>query len=349
MTRPKVAIIGCGLIGALWDSPATSQAYSLTHAAGFSKHPDCDLLAFVDADLTRARAACERWHVPHAFAKVSEMLTDIQPDIVVIAAASQARMALLEPLLAAGMKLCIIEKPLASTLAESRAMVAALQASQSLSLVNYSRHWDTSLRALAQRIQAGAWGRVQRLQAWYGKGISNNGSHMIDLVGTLCAARPQRVRGRASPLLDTEAAWSEGRDVALDAQILYANANGDSFQLDLLACDQSDFTCFELRIMLQQAIIEISKGAREIAITPIVDDPNFANYRIPGERQVQAAGYLQAMDNMVKESIAIARGELTRSSCDAEDALRTALTVDAIKNSCAAGEIWLEITSVKEE
>lgn len=346
----KVAVIGCGLIGALWDHPETAQDYSLTHAAGFSKHPNCDLLAFVDADIERARAACSRWHVPHAYSDVAQMLAEIGPDIVVIAAASHARMALLTPILQSATKLCIIEKPLASTLQESRMMVAAFEASDCLSLVNYSRHWDDSLRQLAVRLQAGEWGQVQRVQAWYGKGISNNGSHMIDLVGTLLDAHPVRVRARASPLAEKEAAWSDGKDPALDAQIIYLrnlhNAEKKEVQLDLLGCDQSEFTCFELRIMAQHAMIEISKGARELLITPIVDDPNFANYRIPGTRQAQEAGYLQAMDNMVAEAIALvstSSEKKRRSSCTAHDALRTALAVAALKQSLALGEIWQQI------
>ena len=340
---PKVAIIGCGLIGAMWDTPETAHTYSLTHAAGFSKHPGCQLMAFCDADLARAQAAATRWSVPNAYADVACMLREIAPDIVVIAAASSARMALLQPVLAAKVKVCVIEKPLASSIDECHAVVNALQDSQTQSLVNFSRHWDPALHALGQRIAAGEWGQIQRLQAWYGKGLSNNGSHMIDLVGLLCDAQAQRVRASATPLAASEADWSQGKDLALDAQIIYQSRAGQTLQLDLLATDQSAFTCFELRILLQHAVIEISRGARQISLTPIVDDPNFANYRIPGAPSILPSGYLQTMDEMVAEAIKIAAGQLDKSRCDAKTALTTALTVEAIKRSLAEQESWQDV------
>lgn len=339
----KVVIIGCGLIGALWDSPETSQAYSLTHAAGFSKHPACTLLAFCDADLAKAQAACQRWNVPHAYDEVVRMLDETAPDIVVIAASSASRLALLLPVLNARVKLVIIEKPLATSLAECRAVVAAIEQSQSMALVNYSRHWDQSLLDLRARIVAGEWGQIQRLQAWYGKGLSNNASHMIDLVGILCGAQPHRVRARATPLPGHEAAWSEGKDPALDAQIIYRCTDGREIQLDLLALDHTAFTCFELRLVMREALLEIALGGRQIRLSTIIDDPHYAHYRIPGEPTLLPSANLQAMDQMVAEAIALVQGQHARPSCDAQMALHTALTVAAIKDSLAQQEAWLEI------
>ena len=53
----RVAIVGCGLIGTQWDAQAPDAPYSLTHAAGFSKHPGAELAALCDQDLARARQA----------------------------------------------------------------------------------------------------------------------------------------------------------------------------------------------------------------------------------------------------------------------------------------------------
>lgn len=331
--KVRVAIVGCGLIGAMWDTPESAKERALTHAGAFSKLEQAQIIAFCDSDVERAKAACARWQVPYAYTNLQTMLEECKPQIVVVATASDARLELLKTIVVAGVKLCIIEKPLATTLEESERIVAWLGQGQTMAIVNYSRNWDFALQDLGVRLRAGEWGRVQRLQGWYGKGIANNGSHMIDMVCSLLAAKPFAARGRWAPLPDQEAKWSEGRDRAFDAQVRYGGGHGEIWQLDMLASDQNAYSCFELRIMLEKAILEIRQGGRSLSLTPIVDDPDFKNYRIPGQPQQLAAGYLQAMENMAQEALDLVRGQRSHPRCDAQQALLTARTVQIIRAS----------------
>ncbi len=343
-SKSGVAIIGCGQIGAMWDAP-DSQGPFLTHAGAFAHHPQAELLAFCDSDAARAEAARARWsHVApqaQAFADVAQMMDALQgrAQIVVLAAASQARAALLGPILEAKPRLLVIEKPLATTLAESRTMVQRLAAHGQTVLVNYSRHWDSALQALLREIHAGRWGRVQRLQGWYGKGISNNGSHMIDLARQLLQARVSAVRAAPALLPAAEADWSEGRDPALDAQLRLQNARGE-WQLDMLATDQRHFTCFALNIMLEGGCIEISQGGRAISVREVINDPDYSSYRIPGAPQPRTASTLDALPNLVREALNFVQGKSCQLSCTAGDAHAVALAVDALKQSAASDQRW---------
>jgi hypothetical protein len=74
--------------------------------------------------------------------------------------------------------------------------------------------------------------------------------------------------------------------------------------------------------------------------TPLQDDPNYAHYTIPGEPQVLPARAMEAMDLMAAEALQLARGEIAQSSCDVQNALLTALTVEAINSS---GGAWIDI------
>jgi len=344
----RVAIIGCGLIGSRWDMAAATTVAgatppSLTHAAAFSRQAQARIVGFCDADLGKAEQATAAWRCGRAFADPRALLAAEPVDLVVVATASTERSSVIEAALAAGVRTLVIEKPLATTLDESRHLVAALEAHGAVALVNYLRHWDPALTALRARVAAGEMGRLQRLVGLYGKGLSNNGSHMIDLAGLLTGAQPVKVRALGSPLPADEAAWSQGSDTALDAQLLYRQADGTLLQLDLLATDASAYSCFELKLIGRGAQCEIRHGGRTLDWLPVADDPDFAGYRIPGARQSLPGGTLQAMDAMAAEALQLARREISRAHCDARTALATASAVEAIRQSAREGGAWLTL------
>ncbi len=339
----NVAIIGCGLIGSQWDQEKTSPLFSLTHAAGFSKNPRARLAAMCDQDAEKALRAAQRWGALASYTDPRILFAVHKIDVAVVAASSLARWEVIEPALAAGVKVLVIEKPLATTIDESLKLASAINKAGARSIINFSRHWDPSMRVLRERISSGEMGKLQRLVGTYGKGITNNGSHMIDLCTFLCDAKPIRARSLGSPLDASEAGWSSGKDRALDAQVEFECKDGSRLQLTMLATDQSAFTCFELRIIGRRAICEMSKGGRSIVYTEIGDDPNYVGYHIPGEAVPQPARALEAMDWMVDEVIRISAGEIQASSCDADNALLTALTVEAINRSAQGAGRWQEV------
>ncbi|MGZ5006584.1 MAG: Gfo/Idh/MocA family protein [Methylobacter sp.] len=347
-TPVNVAIIGCGLIGAQWDAAVQQPSASLTHAAGFSKHPDACLVAVCDQDKQKAEQAAQRRQA-RAYTDPIQLFTENSIDLAVVATSSAARWSVIEAALTAKVKVLVIEKPLASTLAESRKLVDAIDAAGIKTVVNFSRHWDPSMRELRRRLDHGEFGPIQRIVGTYGKGISNNGSHMIDLVAFLFNAKPLRARSLGSPLNSSEANWSAGKDRAFDAQIVYADEAGQQFHLTMLATDQSAFTCFELRVIGSNALFEIALGGRKLTYTPVRDDPNYAGYTIPGDPVNMPARALEAMDTMVDEALQLVLGRIDASSCDVHAALLTALTVEAVNLSELESGRWIEIASLTTE
>lgn len=342
----NVAIIGCGLIGTQWDAASPSSTFSLTHAAGFSKHPAARLVAVCDQDLEKARQAAQRWGAAKAYANPQQLFAETQVDLAVVAISSTSRWAVIAPALAAGVKVIVIEKPLATTLDESRRLVAAIDGAGVKSVVNFSRHWDPTMRQLRASICAGELGQIQRLVGIYGKGITNNGSHMIDLVAFLCDARPVRARSLGSPLDSCEASWSGGNDRAWDAQIEFANEAGRQFHLTMLGTDQRAFTCFELRVIGCRALYELAMGGRKVMLTSVCVDPHYAGYIIPGEPAGLAAKAMEAMDRMADEAVRLALGSISASSCDVHVALRTALAVEAVTRSALADGRWIDLAGL---
>jgi predicted dehydrogenase len=348
----RVALVGCGLIGSIWDEQLPllpgDERPSRTHGRAFSRLPGSRIVACCDTDLARAQAAAAHWGVvgARACSDPQALFAEQAIDLLIVASASNARSAVIAPALAAGVQTLVIEKPLATTLAEGRRLVDALQAAGARALVNYSRHWDPSLQTLARQLQAGEFGPLQRLVGTYGKGLANNGSHLIDLAAQLADAVPVRARAMGSPLPASEADWSQGQDPAQDAQVDLRTGSGGTVRLDMLGTDRNAYTCFELRIIASTALIEITDGGRRIEVRAVVDDPDYPGYRIPGPRLSQPALSLQAMDRMAAEALALVRGERASPRCDARHALRTAMTVAAVQRSAAEGGDWVAIETL---
>lgn len=345
----RVAIIGCGLIGTEWDRTARADSPPLTHARAFAQHPRAKLVALCDLYLERAHSAARYWQVPYAYTDPKQLFAEQNIDLAVVATSSAARWNVIEPALAAGVKVLVIEKPLATTLKDSLSLIAAIDEAGVRSLVNYSRNWDPSMRELKDRIAAGAMGRVQRVVATYGKGISNNGCHLIDITGFLCGARPVRARALGSPLDTGETAWSPTGERAWDAQVEFIDARGNVTNLTLLGTDQRAFTCFELRIIGQTAIFELSMGGRRLHWIELQDDPNFAGYMVPAPPVELPSRYLEAMQAMADEAVQLAAGDVASVSCDARTALRTALAVEAVQRSAHNDGQWISLDTLYDE
>lgn len=332
------------MIGTRWDADNTSPVFSLTHASGFSKHSRAQLTAMCDLDLEKARWSAEHWGALTYYTDPRALFSAHKIDVAVVATSSEARWEIIEAALTGGVKVLVIEKPLATTLAESRKLISAIDTAGTKAIINYSRNWDPSMLALRDRIRAGEMGALQRITGTYGKGISNNGSHMIDLCSFLCDARPKRARSLGSPLDYEEAAWSSYKDRAFDAQVEFELKNGNQVLLTMLATDHNAFTCFDLRIIGRQALCEISKGGRNIHFALIEADTNYIGYSIPGKALPQPARLLEAMDLMVDEALRLAAGEIQSSSCDANKAFFSASAVDAINRSADGRGCWLDVS-----
>lgn len=345
----RVAIIGCGLIGTEWDRTTPANAPALTHARAYSQHRRAKLMAICDRDEERARSAAEYWRVAHTYSDPKQLFAEQKIDVAVISASSSSRWDVIEPALEACVKVLVIEKPLATSLKESRRLVAAIDAAGAFSVVNYSRNWDPSMRDLKVRIAAGDMGKVQRVVAIYGKGIGNNGSHLIDITGFLCDARPVRARALGSPLEASEAAWSLTGERAWDAQVEFIDANGVSINLTLLGTNQHAFTCFELKIIGNKAIFEFSMGGRRLNWFKLQDDPNFTGYVVPAPAVALPSHYLEAMQVMTDEVLQLAAGDITSVSCNVHTALRTALVVEAIQLSAKGDGQWIALDTLYNE
>lgn len=179
----RTVLFGFGRIGAGYAADLLTARHFryATHGQVLREHPGFDWQAVVDPD-EASRAAAKDWGVAHVGASVADIAA-LKPEVAVLAIPPGARAAIVEQLLS--LKAVIVEKPLGATRAESESFMR-LCAERGIAVqVNLWRRADRLFRSLADGELARRVGEVQAVTAFYGNGMRNNGTHMVDFLRML--------------------------------------------------------------------------------------------------------------------------------------------------------------------
>ena len=176
--------------------------YGRAHIAGFQA-AGIQVLALCQRDTEAAAALARQYQVPHVYGRWQDMLEQARPDIVVIATPPALHLPILMAATAAGCHV-VCEKPLATSAAQARAMVAAVAASPCSAITSFNWRFAPATQRMKQLVEAGHLGRVfhvnarwfnpawvdastaptwrmDRAQAGYGA-LGDLGVHLVDLV-----------------------------------------------------------------------------------------------------------------------------------------------------------------------
>jgi predicted dehydrogenase len=141
----KAAVIGVGAMGR-------------HHARIYDQMPQTQLVGVADADPeTGARVA--RLHHTTAYADDRELLDEAQPDIVSVVVPTEFHRQVALAALEAGCHV-LIEKPIATTEEEARELIARADALGRKLMVGHIVRFDSAVRELKKRLDAGELGRV---------------------------------------------------------------------------------------------------------------------------------------------------------------------------------------------
>ena len=198
MERVRVAVIGAGRWGA-------------AHIRAYCQHASAELAAICDLDEQRARDAAAACGAAGHYTSVDEMLAREQLDAVSVATPDAAHAEVVIRCAEAG-KHVLCEKPLAATLADCQAMIAAARASNVRLMVDWHNRWNPPVCQARDAIAAGELGDVRyiyyrlsdtiyvptKMLPWAGESsvMLFLGSHALDTVCWLMGSRPIRVSCR---------------------------------------------------------------------------------------------------------------------------------------------------------
>ncbi len=311
-------IIGLGKIGMGYDFDLAGDTAIYTHARAIFEHPGFRLGGAVDLRFEQ-RARFERRYGAKAFDKVEPALMQLQPDIVVIATSSTTHGSILaEVLKVCQPKLIVCEKPLSYSLDEARSMVDMCEKAGVGLFVNYIRRADPGAIEVKRRIDCGEISTPIKVNAWYSKGILNNGSHFLNLlefwlgdINSVSVTNPGRLWDNHDPEPDVEIQFELGA-------VIFRAAWEEAFS----------HYCIEL--LSRTGRLRYDRGGETIEWQAVYTDPNFEGYKIlAAHEEVITNGmgiYQWHVYNQISEHLA---GKAT-ALCTGRQALKTLDAIDLI-------------------
>lgn len=186
-----------------------------------------------DAAWQRARADLPEVAL---FREQREMLAHAKPDLVIITTPHHLHAPMTIEALRAGAHV-IVEKPMATALADAKAMLATAKSAGRMLAVYHNRRFDPWLVAARRVIEDGALGRMVELNAawpdnapvgsWRRRKLESGGlffdlgAHMVDYLTTLAGAKPASVSGHVHRRTGGDPALNEDH---VTASIIFENA-----------------------------------------------------------------------------------------------------------------------------
>ena len=196
-----VAVIGAGMAGR-----AHAAGYRSATSMFDTDLPDVRLVAIADAYEPFAIEATKRFGFERAETSWQAVAEAPDIDVVSVVIANSLHREVVEALLAAG-KHVLCEKPMAPTVEDAKAMVAAAEASDTVAGIGFTFRRSPAINAIREQLQQGAIGEVRHFNGHYwcdyaqdpgapiswryrggpGSGaLADIGSHVVDLGEYLC-------------------------------------------------------------------------------------------------------------------------------------------------------------------
>ncbi len=155
MKTYRAGLVGCGRIGTLWE---TDPPTPLTHAGALAVCAQTELAAGASRGSEHLQQFGRMWDVDALYLDYREMFEQEQLEIVCVATHPGLHRDIVEAAVAAGAKGILCEKPLALSLTDGDAIVAACRQAGCVLSVNHSRRWNPVFIKAREMLEAGAIG-----------------------------------------------------------------------------------------------------------------------------------------------------------------------------------------------
>jgi len=128
------------------------------HMEAYANHPDVDLVAVCDLNEAEAKVMADRFGAKHVFTDYLKMY-ELPLDLVSIATPNYLHAPMAIAALQAGMHV-LTEKPMATTVADAKAMVAAARKAKKRLMVDMSLRFNPTHAAMKQMAASGRLGEI---------------------------------------------------------------------------------------------------------------------------------------------------------------------------------------------
>ena len=300
-----VLIVGCGNIAGGFDKGCKLIDFSYTHAGAYIRDNQFKMTACVEPDEARRNEFMKEWSIQLGFSSIDEMLDlDYQFDVISICSPTAYHSHDIEVALQLSPKLIFCEKPITTSLLDTKRLVEACKNANVMMAVNHTRRWDPAVSELQAEILSGRRGELRSIIGIYNKGILNNGSHMLDLLHFLVG--PVSVINVGKPVNDY---------LPNDPTIPVWLENEQGVPIHLVCAHAQDYAFFELQLIFSLGVLIMEEGGLYWRERHAVESTTFKGYRKLDDGTRHAGEYpyamIKAIDNIYR---AINRGDSLVSS-----------------------------------
>lgn len=224
MKSVRVGVIGCGAIACRAHIPGFSPKDSPAAALAIGGYqyggcPNSVVAAVSDVDMNRAKQVANKFDVPKAYGDWKSIINDPDIDAVSICTPNSTHAEIAIAAMEKG-KHVLVEKPIANTVAEADAMIAAAEKNGVILMVEQPMRFAPMHEIAKKLIEDGHIGRIQTIKtrfghqgpaAWgpssqwfYNKNVTGHGAmidlgiHDVDLIRWLVGAEITEVAGFAT-------------------------------------------------------------------------------------------------------------------------------------------------------
>ncbi len=148
----RVGIIGCGA--------------GIFHLEGYSEDPRVKIVALAGLDTDRCERLGRQFDVPRIYREYQELLADNDIDAVSVVVPNSLHYPVAKAAFEAG-KHVLVEKPLAGTVGDGEAMVAAAKEHGKLLGIAFQRRWRHDVQIVRDQVAAGSLGDVYYAKAYW--------------------------------------------------------------------------------------------------------------------------------------------------------------------------------------
>ncbi len=186
----RVGIVGAGGVGGLGGQDNS-------HAGGYRRCPEADLVAVADINPQRLQQFGDEWEISnqHRYETAQAMYENAKLDIVSVTTHNFHHHQPVIDAAEAGVKVILVEKPLAISVELGRKMVESCAEHGCRLIVDHTRRFLPHYRKLNRMVSEGAVGEVRTITYSGARPLLHNGTHTVDYAFYFTDAAPQWVSG----------------------------------------------------------------------------------------------------------------------------------------------------------
>ena len=195
----RAAIVGTGRIGSTYDDeiadPKEPEFYRgemrhaglytilpINHAGAYATTPGFELVAAANRSEAKLRDFENRWGVRALYTDFRKMLRETEPEVVSVCTQSPEKAEVTVAAAEAGAKAIIVEKALATSMAEADLMIDACEKNGTFLGINHPWRFSPLGRKTKKLIEDGAIGEIGTVSTHAIGGMMHIGTHTFDML-----------------------------------------------------------------------------------------------------------------------------------------------------------------------